>query len=397
MMTDVRDRPEQELVLCAAGEIWFDHPDPDAVFASTAPLLKAADIAWGDLVGAYSRRPSKPPTSVINNVADPRNALSLSRAGLAVMNCATNHTLDGGYEGLEDTLEVLRGQGIAPIGAGRNLEEARRPALLSRKGYTVAFLAYSSVFPVGYEARVDTPGLAPLRFYTAYLSPTPSSWQPAAAPSIVTLPHAPDLDAFRRDIAQAREQADVVVVSCHWGDSGGPVRISDYQRQLGHEAIDAGADLVWGHHHLSLRGVEFYKGKPILYDLGCFALYLRNLEQRVHASVLQAFRARSGEYAFGSREGYPTFPFHPEYRMGAIARVELRGREVVNVGLIPCHVEPDGHPQPYAPTSERGSQIVEYLRRISAEEGLETRYELEGGGSLAGFEAVAVRGPTSGA
>jgi poly-gamma-glutamate synthesis protein (capsule biosynthesis protein) len=381
---------DDELVLCAAGEIFFDHPDPDSIFASTAPILRAADITWGDLVGAYAHRPSKPPTAVITNVAHPRNAPSLSRAGFAVMSCATNHTLDGGYEGLHDTLEVLRSQGIAPIGAGLNLEEARRPAILPRKGRRVAFLAYSSVFSVGYEARLDTPGLAPLRFQTAYFPPNPALWQPAAAPSIVTVPLAPDMAAFRQDVARAREQADILVVSFHWGDSAEPVRIEDYQRQLAHEAIDLGADVVWGHHHLSLRGVELYRGKPILYDLGCFALYLPDFEQRLHPAVARAFRSRN-EYGFGTREGYPTFPFHPDYRMSAIARLIFRGRDLVEVGLIPCSVEPDGHPEPYSATSERGAEVLEYLRAISAAEGLNTRYEAGGGRSVGGYDAIAVR------
>jgi len=73
----------------------------------------------------------------------------------------------------------------------------------------------------------------------------------------------------RRDIAAARRQADIVLVSFHWGQEG-KTALRDYQVQLGHAAIDAGAAAVIGHHPHILQAVEHYKDGVILYSLGNF-------------------------------------------------------------------------------------------------------------------------------
>ena len=68
----------------------------------------------------------------------------------------------------------------------------------------------------------------------------------------------------------AKEQSDVVVMSWHWGVSptgGGTGELVDYQVEMGHAAIDAGADLVIGHHPHLVQPIEVYKGKVIFYSI----------------------------------------------------------------------------------------------------------------------------------
>ncbi len=109
--------------------------------------------------------------------------------------------------------------------------------------------------------------------------------------------------------------------------------------------------LVIACHQHSLRGVEIYQGKPIFYGLGAFVTDLPNIEDRLPAVMLQKWRAGKDPYVIGVRPGYPTFPFHPDYRLTMMARVAFKGREVSRVGVIPCEIEPDGHPAPPTPAA----------------------------------------------
>src|SRR5205814_2692346 len=134
----------------------------------------------------------------------------------------------GGYAGLEDTLVLLHEQGIATTGAGASLEEALRPAVLDRDGLRIGFLGFCSVYPVGYEARPNRPGLAPLRVRTFYADPDPNFWEPGIDPVVQTVPMPQDVEQFRRTIAATKEQADFVVVACHWGYSSWVEVLQDY-------------------------------------------------------------------------------------------------------------------------------------------------------------------------
>ena len=83
--------------------------------------------------------------------------------GFNVASMAGNHAMDWGADALLDTIDLLRDKGIETIGAGRNLAEARQPAIFDCKGLRVAMLAYCSVLREGYAAGPDTPGVAPMR------------------------------------------------------------------------------------------------------------------------------------------------------------------------------------------------------------------------------------------
>ncbi len=144
----------------AVGDVFPDLPDGRPAFAPLTPLLRTADIVFGNCEGVYSDRPSPSPTHKHFGVTARERGSMLGEVPFHVMTCANNHMIDGGYEGLADTLELLRGQGIAVTGAGVSLDEATEPAIVERDGVSVAFLGFCSVFPHGYEARPKRPGLA---------------------------------------------------------------------------------------------------------------------------------------------------------------------------------------------------------------------------------------------
>ncbi|HEY5683473.1 MAG TPA: CapA family protein [Sulfuricaulis sp.] len=242
--------PLKEIRIAAVGDIMlggtaapelrnfgYDYP-----FEQTQGILKQAQIVFGNLEGPLTDA-GAPATNKQYVFRSPpeKVAPALARAGFNVVSLANNHTLDYGPEGLADTRAALDRAGIGYVGAGRNLAEARRPLYMVVDGVTIAFLAYSLTFPEEFWAGPDSPGTAfgHERF-------------------------------VRADVKAAREKADIVVVSFHWGQEG-KTELRDYQVQLGHAAIEAGASAVLGHHPHILQGVERYQHGVILYSLGNFA------------------------------------------------------------------------------------------------------------------------------
>ena len=169
------------------------------------------------------------------------------------------------------------------IGAGKDGEEARKPAIVECKGVKIAFLAYCTVLRPGAQAGTGKPGCAPMRAHTHY---APIDWQAGAPPKVITVPHEEDLEALTEDIRKAKQQADVVVMSIHWGLHHMPKAICNYQPIVAHAAIDAGADLILGHHPHCLKAIEVYKGKVCFYSIGNFMTHGRRIEANSPAKEL---------------------------------------------------------------------------------------------------------------
>ena len=110
------------------------------------------------------------------------------------------------------------------ISAGKNIAAAREPAIVECNGVKVAFLAYCSVLRDGYQAESNKPGAAPMRAHSFYVS---EDYQPGTPPRVVTVPYEEDLEALQEDIRKAKRQADVVVMSIHWGLHHMPKTICD--------------------------------------------------------------------------------------------------------------------------------------------------------------------------
>lgn len=228
--------------------------------------LVGADILIGNLEAPLTARNTPTPYKNAESVrarrdyilrAEPSAARGLVFAGFDAVGLANNHTMDYREGGLLDTLSVLNSLGIAYAGAGRNLFEARRPAILERKEGRVALFSYSTILPAGSVATPSRAGIAPARGYGVEAM-------------------------IREDLAEACRQADWVVVSIHWGKQ--LARYPDQrQQQLGRRLVDWGADAVLGHHPHVLQGIEVYRGKIIAYSLGDFV----NLSSRRETALLQ--------------------------------------------------------------------------------------------------------------
>ncbi len=209
-------------------------------FAGVMPTLRRADIVVGNLESSISTRGAAAENKKFTLQADPLAARALKKAGVRVVSLANNHSMDFGPLALEDTFAALDNNNILYTGAGMNLDDARSPAIVKIKGRTLAFLSYSLTFPLEFYASAGRAGTAP------------------------------GYDDFvKADIEKVRPSADLVIVSFHWGAEL-MTTAKDYQIELGHHAIDWGADLVLGHHPHVLQEIELYKGRLIAYSLGNF-------------------------------------------------------------------------------------------------------------------------------
>lgn len=213
----------------------------DYAFAGTVAELRKGDILVGNLEAPLAVGGQEFVEKKFRFKTRPQAADALKRVGFSVLTLANNHMMDYGAEGLAETLANLDRVGISHSGAGATLPEARRETVVTVKGKNVAFLAYSLTYPEEFFATSARPGTAL------------------------------GLDSrVREDVSRVRPAVDYVVVSFHWGAEGKGMP-KPYQRRAARTAIDAGADLIIGHHPHVLQGVEQYRGKSILYSLGNFA------------------------------------------------------------------------------------------------------------------------------
>jgi poly-gamma-glutamate synthesis protein (capsule biosynthesis protein) len=367
------------LTITAVGDVFLDRDEPETAFDHVRDLFGQADVAFANLEGGYADEWERAPSAGVPLVAAPKFVEHIAGAGLTALSLANNHSVDGGYRTLLNTRQLVRDHGLATVGAGKDTDEAHEPALLSTDRGTVAVLGYAAVFPHGYEARPGWPGLAPLRGYTHYTPWEENEWNPGLLPRVSSTPHEGDLAALRADIAAARERADVVLVSVHWGDFTRPYVLTDHERQLARAAVDAGADAVLGHHQHLLRGMEFHRGRPICYGLGHFVFDLPDFERRLardaylgrgDAATVRASQRRFGEYRIGPREGYPLLPFHEDARLTGVAVLRHDGTGL-RPGFVPCVLGPDNRPRPATEPAEFDA-VAGYLRRCNAEEDLPT-------------------------
>ncbi|MCO5090585.1 CapA family protein [Bosea sp. (in: a-proteobacteria)] len=373
---------KNSFLIGAVGDVFIDRPDNALdLFAPVRGIFGEIDLLIGNCEGAFSSRPAYAPSSTWRVVSDPRNAEPLGPAGFHVMSCANNHTMDAGYVGLADTLEALQGQGILTPGAGQNLEEANRPVTLERQGCRVAVTSHASVFQSGYGARPQMPGIATMRVHSHYYFP---EWdesgriEPGARPHVRTFAWPEDIASLGETLAGARAQSDVVVASFHWGSAWKRGMITDYEREIARAAIDAGADLVLGHHHHFLRGIEFYKGKPIFYGLGHFVFDLAWIGKMLPAAEIERLKDAYGDYAIYPREGYPLLPFHPDGRLTMIALAAVEDGRIGEVGFVPCIIGPDNRASPVSLDSEGGRMVLDYVRLVTREGGHPTEYRPSG-------------------
>jgi poly-gamma-glutamate capsule biosynthesis protein CapA/YwtB (metallophosphatase superfamily) len=213
---------------------------PRYPWTSAGPVLRRADIAFGNLESPVSKR-GTPFEKLYNFRGTPAALRGLARhSGLDVLNLANNHSGDYGPVALMDTVRGIERLGLKAVGAGRNLRRARRPQIVERLGLRVAFVGFSEIAPIEFAATPDRPG-------TAWATP----------------------EAVTAAVHRARRRADVVVATFHWGVEKAAIE-SAAQQALAATAAAAGAQLVIGAHPHVLQPLKRQGSAVVAYSLGNF-------------------------------------------------------------------------------------------------------------------------------
>ena len=367
MPSPARDEDERVLNMAAldlafAGDLVLDEPGPDHWLGGIAPALHSVDVSIAHLEVPHTLRGKELRGDVPAPGADPAYVPAIARAGIDAVSLAGNHMADCGAEGIADTCDALRQAGIAFAGAGANLAAARSPAMLECQGRLIALLSYNCVGPQNSWASQTHAGCAFVRVETADGSPI----APAAP---LDRANQDSLAAMAADIAAAREASHLVIVALHKGIVHTPARLAAYERPVAQAAIDAGADIVLGHHSHIIRGIELYRGKPIFHGLGNGCVVTRALSpDQSHPERAAWGRKRRELFGFEPDPAYPLAPFHPEAVNAMLGRARIGKDGQLRTGFVPVYVEPPG--RPVLATSSQQTRIAEYVERITAMAGL---------------------------
>lgn len=225
----------------------LDPGNPAHPWGDLLPALKAADLTFINLECALTTRTERWTDGSDKPFyfrAQPQAVATLVAAGVNCVSVANNHIGDYGVDGLRDTLATLDRAGVAYAGAGLDRWSAREPAQLAVDDRRVRVVAFAD-YPAEWQAGPRSPGM----------NYTPVSLAPQ------------EFGEVARQLVIAREHADLVVFSIHWGPNM-RARPTPGFRAFAHAVIDAGADIFWGHSAHVPHGVEFHRGRPILYDTG---------------------------------------------------------------------------------------------------------------------------------
>ncbi|MEK6709484.1 MAG: CapA family protein, partial [Nitrospinota bacterium] len=193
----------------------------------------------------------------------------------------------------------------------------------------------SSILPYGSAAGPSKPGVNPLRALTAYRPRMNPAEYPGAPAEVHTWADPAGLKEMVKAIRALRRKVDALVVNHHWGTSM-THEPREFQREIAHASVDAGADLVLGGHPHVLQGVELYKGRPIVYSMG-------NL---IFDFDIPFFTAASRQtFLFGCT---------------------LARRKAADPHLLLCRSAVRNAPQPLSPAGPRGRDILRLMERLCA-------------------------------
>jgi len=363
----------EEVLMYAVGDIGPSRPDPDTLFDFVRPTLTKADVAFMQLELPISERGARLPQVRHTDRTSRASAAAFRRAGFSVVSFASNHCMDWGADALFDTINALREEGLAVVGVGANIAEARKPAIVSVKGRRIAFLAYSSILPFGFWAEENRPGCAPMRAWTLYEQVEHD--QPGTPCRVHTFANRDDLEALTADIRKVRDEVDFVAVSLHWGIHFIPGVIADYQREVGRAAIDAGADVIFGHHAHILKGIDIYRGKPIIYSMCNFAMDLHMDEKHAKSKGFREIQKLHPEW---EPNFDITYNFPPDSRHSVIVKCVLPPDGPARITLLPVHIGPMSQPEVLRASDPRFEEVRAYLERHTKSQGLNARYLVEG-------------------
>lgn len=426
-------------------------------FLRIRELLAACDARFVNLEASVHEHYASPFSQHngrgVHITTEPALLDDLRWLGVNLLSCGSTHADDYGWAGIMETIGHLDRAGIVHAGSGRHLAEARSPAYLDTAHGRVALIAANASFNAGARAgeqRRETaghPGVNGFRHRAVYEVTRETmadlrrvgeaiglgaaqarerrhdaygngetgeryeflgrTFVVGDAPGLRTYPEPSDLEANLRQVAEAREMADCVIVSLHSHDQGGRTLMTatqrnevedpaDYAIELARRSIDAGADVFVGHGPQLPMAIELYRGKPIFHGLGAFVFEIETLRTIAptnyerygldeRATPADYVRAR---YANDTR-GHTADPLQWEQ---LFAVCEFAGRELKTIRLHPLDLgfrrprSQRGRPVLAGP--EIAERVIARVARLSARYG--TRIAYRDGAGVVDVAASAV-------
>lgn len=239
---------KEKTSLVFTGDIGFDRyfygkwDDEDLISEEILDFLHSADHVIPNVEGPVANAEQNTTQSGVQQLLhtiDPKAVKVLDKMGADIWNICNNHIMDAGPYGIESTLNIAKELNVQTIGAGMNIDEARKPVIIDEAGGI-------GLFGVGYQracrkADVDKPGCY--------------SWS--------------DLDAIQNTINEIKSKCRWCIVVAHAGEEFTPLP-SPYTRERYHKYLEMGADIVVGHHPHVPMNYETVGDKIIFYSLGNF-------------------------------------------------------------------------------------------------------------------------------
>ena len=284
-------------------------------FRSTLPLLRSAELAILNLEGPVAEQSPKAAKEFSYRIP-PWTLAGMVEAGFNAVSLANNHSLDCGPAGLGETFTRLAAVNLAVFGAGVDPAEAYSPRVLALGKLRVAligFVAPETMYFDSKAAEADPGDVAATETLERSLGAGPGR------PGVAVLTR----ERLVQVVEKAKATSDLVVLFVHWG-----IRYhqapSPYQRELARAAIDAGVDLVVGHHAHTWQPIESYRNRAIVYGLGNFAFGSRNRRAReglvVRAIVSAKQVTRLELYPLLTLNRDSRVSYQPKVMAGASAR-----------------------------------------------------------------------------
>lgn len=358
---------EKRLTLLACGDVGPIHAPVGQYGQFVKETIGKADVRFAQVERVYSERGSlQLHSGGGHSRLKPHMADVFKKCGFNVLSLASNHAMDWGADALLDSIDLFKGQGIQVIGAGPNLQEARKPAIVESNGVRVALLAYCSVLNEGYAAEPDKPGVAPLRAHTYF---RPTDYQPGVPPQVITVPYPEDLQAMVDDIVMARQISDSVVLSMHWGIHFVPKVIADYQITVAKAAFSAGADMIVGHHAHIPKAIACEGQKVCFYSLSNFIMGSRSRSEK---------SAREFEKKYGVKldPDYPNLAYGADAKRSLIAKADISRRGVDGVSFLPVIIDKELRPEILRSSDPRFGDMLAYMEDVS--EGFPHKFVVDG-------------------
>jgi len=352
-----------ELMLCM-------DDDPEPYFEPTATYTRAADLVIGHLEFMHTRSP-QPAWENRLPAPDPDKLRGLLAGNFSAVTLAGNPAYTYGPPGIQDTIAWLDEHGIAHTGAGATIDHAVQPAVFDQDGTRIGLLSYDCIGVEANAATATKPGVAYVDVITHY---EPGRIT-AGPPQVFTWPEPWSLQAMREEIAALKRTCDLVLVGLHMGlvhfaAARNEIRLAEYESAVSRAAVEAGADVVLGNHAHVLKGVEFYRGKPIFYCLGNYVTafpwesHFAFRSQPMTTRMRSRLREQPGSAAQYVDPEYPNYPFWPESRNAVLLKIQIEGGAVTQLSYVPCLVDPQGVPRPVR-RAEGGERIAEYVQRAT--------------------------------